>query len=49
MYVFYDWLMISLCWKNSKISDMLFKCLGFMIEFMIFYDEIYDFWTAWPQ
>ena len=28
---------------------MLFKCFCFMIEFMIFYDEIYDFWTAWPQ
>ena len=28
---------------------MLFKCVCFMIEFMIFYDEIYDFWTAWPQ
>jgi hypothetical protein len=35
--------------KKRKFSDMLFKCFCFMIEFMIFYDEIYDFWTAWPQ
>jgi hypothetical protein len=35
--------MISLCRKkNGKFSDMFFLNDFFMVEFMFFYDEIYD-------
>ena len=38
LWFLYDFTMSE---KNGEFSDMIFLCFS-MVEFMIFYDEIYD-------